>query len=62
MQIVDFTDAHIEQAANIAKQNTCLGVDFESINPSAYGFWSKDFNAYTYGVVRRIDESVINNR
>ena len=41
---------------------TCLGVDFESINPSAYGFWSKDFNAYTYGVVRRIDERVINNR
>jgi len=39
-----------------------LGVDYESINPSAYGFWSKEFNAYTYGVVRRIDEAALSKR
>jgi len=33
-----------------------LGVDYESINPSGTGFWLKYFGAYTYGVVRRIDE------
>jgi len=36
-----------------------LGVDYESINPSGYGFWLKDFNVYTYGVVRRIDERIL---
>ena len=33
-----------------------LGVDFESFNPTALGFWSKHFMAYTHSVVRRIDE------
>lgn len=33
-----------------------LGVDFESFNPTAYGFWLKHFTAYTSSVVRRIDE------
>lgn len=33
-----------------------LGVDCESINPTAYGFWLKHFDAYTHSVVRRIDE------
>jgi GNAT superfamily N-acetyltransferase len=41
---------------------TRLGVDFESINPSGYGFWLKHFNAYTHSVVRRIDEHVITKR
>ncbi len=36
-----------------------LGVDFESINPAAYGFWLKSFTAYTHSVVRRIDEGAI---
>lgn len=36
-----------------------LGVDFESFNPTAYGFWLKYFQAYTHSVVRRIDERVI---
>lgn len=36
-----------------------LGVDFESFNPSAYGFWLKHFIAYTKGVVRRIDEFAV---
>lgn len=38
-----------------------LGVDFESINPTAYGFWSKYFRPYTHGVVRRIDERILKN-
>jgi len=33
----------------------CLGVDFESFNPSGSGFWLKHFKAYTSSVVRRID-------
>lgn len=38
---------------------TLLGVDFESFNPTAHGFWLKYFTAYTYSVVRRIDEYVL---
>lgn len=37
---------------------TRCGVDFESFNPTARGFWLKHFTAYTYGVVRRIDERI----
>ena len=33
-----------------------LGVDFESFNPTASGFWLKYFKEYTCSVVRRIDE------
>jgi GNAT superfamily N-acetyltransferase len=33
-----------------------LGVDFESFNPTASGFWLKYFTAYINSVVRRIDE------
>ncbi|MEA4833151.1 MAG: GNAT family N-acetyltransferase [Oscillospiraceae bacterium] len=40
---------------------TRLGVDYESINPTAYGFWRKYFTAYTHSVVRRIDENVLNS-
>lgn len=36
-----------------------LGVDFESFNPTAMGFWSKHFSAYTNSVVRRIDERAV---
>ena len=38
---------------------TRLGVDFESINPNAYGFWLKYFTAYTHSIVRRIDENAV---
>ncbi len=38
---------------------THLGVDFESINPNAYAFWLKYFQAYGYSVVRRIDEAAV---
>ena len=36
-----------------------LGVDFESFNPTANGFWMKYFTAYTNSVVRRIDECAL---
>ena len=36
-----------------------LGVDYESFNPTAAGFWAKHFTAYTSGLVRRIDSSVL---
>ncbi|HEX2947757.1 MAG TPA: GNAT family N-acetyltransferase [Clostridia bacterium] len=36
-----------------------FGVDFESINPTAYRFWSKYFSIYTHSVVRRVDEYCI---
>ncbi|MGN0478005.1 MAG: GNAT family N-acetyltransferase [Hominenteromicrobium sp.] len=39
---------------------TRLGVDFESINPTALGFWTKYFGVYTHGLVRRIDENALN--
>lgn len=35
------------------------GVDFESFNPTASGFWLKHFTPYTYSVVRRIDERIL---
>ncbi len=36
-----------------------MGVDFESINPSAYAFWPKYFGVYVYSLVRRIDEGAV---
>lgn len=33
-----------------------LGVDCETLNPSAYGFWQKHFIPFTYSAVRRLDE------
>lgn len=38
---------------------TCLGVDYESLNPAAYAFWQKYFTEYTHGLVRRIDEHIL---
>lgn len=38
---------------------TMLGVDYESINPTALGFWRKHFEPYTCSVVRRIDERIL---
>lgn len=40
-----------------AEGYTKLGVDYESINPTAWGFWNKYFEAYTYSLTRRIVES-----
>lgn len=39
-----------------------LGVDFESFNPTAYGFWNKYFEPYTNSVTRRIDEGILNRK
>jgi len=36
-----------------------LGVDCETINPTALRFWGKNFDNYTYSFVRRIDERII---
>jgi hypothetical protein len=38
---------------------THLGVDFESFNPTARGFWLKHFAAYTGSVVRRVDDKML---
>lgn len=48
-------------AAACLRQDGCtrLGVDFESINPNAWGFWRKDFSVYTHSLVRRIDERIL---
>lgn len=35
------------------------GVDFETLNPLASAFWMKYFKPYTYSLVRRIDERII---
>ena len=34
-----------------------LGVDYESINPTAWGFWNKYFTAYIYSLTQQIVES-----
>lgn len=39
--------------------NRC-GVDFESFNPTARGFWNKYFTPYTISVTRRVDERIVN--
>lgn len=36
-----------------------LGVDCETINPTALRFWGKYFDCYTYSFVRRIDERIL---
>jgi len=36
-----------------------LGVDCETINPTAIKFWQKYFDSYTYSFVRRIDERIL---
>ena len=41
---------------------TRLGVDFESFNPAARGFWLKHFAPYTAGVVRRVDDYILQYR
>lgn len=38
-----------------------IGVDFESFNPTARGFWLKYFTEYTHSMVRRIDDKAIIN-
>jgi GNAT superfamily N-acetyltransferase len=35
------------------------GVDFESVNPLGSRFWTRHFAPYTYSMVRRIDERIL---
>ena len=41
------------------ENNLLLGVDFESFNPTASGFWLKYFTEYTHSAVRRIDDRFV---
>lgn len=54
----------VNHAVRVLKQEgfSFLGVDYESINPAAYGFWTKHFQAYTCGVVRRVDERILKRK
>ena len=36
-----------------------LGVDYETFNPCAWGFWNKFFQPYTYGLSRHIDDQAL---
>ncbi|MGN9164484.1 GNAT family N-acetyltransferase [Tissierellaceae bacterium HCP3S3_D8] len=38
-----------------------LGVDCETLNPTALRFWNKYFDNYTYSYARRIDERILNH-
>lgn len=38
---------------------THLGVDCETLNPTALHFWGKHFTSYTYSFTRRIDERCV---
>jgi ribosomal protein S18 acetylase RimI-like enzyme len=44
------------------ENNLLLGVDFESFNPTASGFWLKYFTEYTQSAVRRIDDRFIKQK
>lgn len=35
------------------------GVDYESLNPLAYGFWEKHFTPFTKTLTRRVDEGIL---
>ena len=47
--------------ALISEGVTHLGVDCETLNPTALGFWTKYFSPYTYSFARRIDERISDN-
>ena len=49
------------QGTLIEEGVTHLGVDCETLNPTALNFWSKYFLPYTYSFARRIDERIKNN-
>lgn len=40
------------------EETTHLGVDYETLNPTALNFWGKYFEPYTYSFARRIDERI----
>ena len=46
----------LEYVCQIAEQEgkNYLGVDYETLNPTALRFWRKNFSNYTYSYIRRI--------
>lgn len=36
-----------------------MGVDYETLNPTALNFWTKYFKPCTYFFARRIDERIL---
>ncbi len=46
-------DAAVEEAKNLSK--AVLGVDYETMNPPARGFWEKFFTPYTLSLIRHVD-------
>lgn len=52
----------ITHVLDFLKENgiSYCGVDFESLNLAGSSFWLKYFEAYTFSVVRRIDERIYN--
>lgn len=53
-ELLNFTMEYLN-----AEGVTRLGVDYESINPTASGAWGKHFTPYTHSLVRRIEESIL---
>jgi peptide methionine sulfoxide reductase msrA/msrB len=51
----------VEYDEKVLPLSELLEIYYESINPTAYCFWLKYFNAYTHSVVRRIDEHAVKN-
>lgn len=56
----DIAQGLLTYVANTLKEEgvTHLGVDCETMNPTALRFWQKHFEEYTYSFARRIDERV----
>jgi len=52
--LLNFTVEHLRKEGV-----TRLGVDYESINPTASGAWGKYFTPYTHSVVRRIEADIL---
>lgn len=57
MRMMKFYDALLPFVANALREegDQCLGVDFESYNPTANRFWRKHFKEYTNSVTRRVE-------
>lgn len=53
-QLLDELFRHLQE-----KGYTRCGVDYETFNPTARGFWNKYFTPYVISVTRRIDERLI---
>lgn len=53
-------EALLSHVCNIFKREGIknMGVDFETLNPTAIHFWSKYFTSYTYSYARRFDERI----